>query len=258
MNGIEKLHTAVAKGVADKGVALVSHCIVGHPSPDTNVPQVAAFTGALDAMELQFPFSDPLADGPVIALANQQAVNRGVTVDDCLALARQVCAAHETFPFIAMTYYNVAYRRGVNRFVGELADIGVSSLIVPDLPPEESEPFRKACAANGLGTVFLVTPLTTSERVKEVADLSTGFVYCVGRPGVTGQATTFDPGMLDYLARVKEASSVPVGVGFGIRSKEDVTALVGTVDMAIIGTETIRRVDADGVEPTAVWLSSLR
>jgi tryptophan synthase alpha chain len=259
MNGIEKLHAAIERGKAAHGIALLTHAVAGYPSFAHNERSIAALCEAgAEMMELQFPFSDPVADGPVLTHANQLSVEQGTTVDQCFDLGRRAVAMNPDAAFITMTYLNLIYRRGIDTFVADLAAAGISAIIVPDLPPEEATAFQDACARHGIGTIFLVTPVTPSERIQLVASISTGFVYCVGRPGVSGDETAFDDEMLDFLRNVRAISDVPVGVGFGVRTPKDVEALTGEVDIAIVCTEVIRRVDRDGIESAASYLGSLR
>lgn len=258
-NGVEKLHNAIARGKQTSGVALMSHCVVGYPRLQDNEGQVRALVEAgADLMELQFPFSDPLADGPILTAANQQAVNQGTRVRDCMEIARAVCASHPQTAFIVMTYFNIAHRMGLSAFATQLADAGIAGAIIPDLPPELSDEWNRAADAVGIGTVYLVTPNASQERVTQVAKIATGFVYCIGRPGVSGSSTAFNAEMIRFVNRVRDAASVPVGVGFGVRTKSDVESVGQMADMAIICTEMIRRIDADGIESAANYLASLR
>lgn len=259
MDGVSKVHSAIERGKANHGVALMSHCVVGYPSLADNAAQVTALVEAgAELMELQFPFSDPLADGPVLTAANQAAVNSGTRVDDGVQLAATVAAQHPSTAFIVMTYYNVVFRRGLQRFADELARAGVAGVILPDLPPELSDEWNEAAASAGLGTIYLVTPNASDKRISEVVDAATGFVYCIGRPGVSGSTTAFTPEMIDFVKHVRESAAVPVGVGFGVRTKQDVDAVGEMADMAIICTEIIRRIDADGIDAAASYLAGVR
>jgi tryptophan synthase alpha chain len=257
--GIDRLHDAVTSGLAKHGIALMSHAVVGYPSLEHNARSIAALCDAgAELMELQFPFSDPIADGAVLANANQKALDTGIRIRDMLTSAAQTTARHPSTAFVIMTYANIVFRHGCNLFIGEVARTGVAGLIIPDLPPERAYEYREACRRYGLGTVFLVTPDTSEARADEVVSASSGFVYCVARPGVTGGATRFTDDVLARLRAVKSASPVPLGVGFGIRTSDDVARLRGVVDIAIICTEVIRRIDADGIDPTATYLAGLR
>lgn len=258
-SGIDRMHDAIASGLARHGIALMSHAVVGYPSLEHNARSIAALCDAgADLMELQFPFSDPVADGPVLASANQKALDTGIRVRDMLAFAAQTTARHPSTAFVIMTYANIVFRHDCDAFLGEAARAGVAGLIIPDLPPERADQYREACRRHRLGTVFLVTPTTSDARADVVVSASSGFVYCVARPGVSGGATRFTDDVLAQLRAVKSGSPVPLGVGFGIRTSDDVARLRGVVDIAIICTEVIRRIDADGIGPTAAYLSGLR
>jgi len=253
------MHTAVEKGKSTHGIGLLSHAVVGYPSVSINVETIAAFAEAgVNLMELQFPFSDPVADGPVLTHANQVALASGTSVNDVLDLAAQVTQKHPGVAFIAMTYMNIVFRRGIERFISNIRAAGISGIIVPDLPLENAHEFRKICEREQVGTAFLVTPTTTEQRAREICTASSGFVYCVGRSGVSGAATVFSTKMLAFFSRVREQSDVPVGVGFGIRTRDDVAGLEGIADIAIVCTEAIKRVEQQGVSATAAYLSSLR
>jgi tryptophan synthase alpha chain len=257
--GIDRLHDAVASGLAKHGIALMSHAVVGYPSLAHNARSIAALCDAgAELMELQFPFSDPVADGPILASANQKALDTGIRIQDMLAFAAQTTARHPSTAFLIMTYANIVFRHDCDLFLGEVARAGVAGLIIPDLPPERAHQYREACRRHRLGTVFLVTPNTSDARADEVVSASSGFVYCVARPGVSGGATRFTDDVLARLRTIKSTSAVPLGVGFGIRTSDDVARLRGVVDIAIICTEVIRRIDADGIDPTAAYLADLR
>lgn len=258
-SGVTRLHRAIERGRERDGIALMSHAVVGYPSIEHNEQSIAGLIGGgADLMELQFPFSDPVADGPVLTRANQIAVKNHITVDDGMRLARTVTAEHLSTAFVAMTYANVVYQRGMEVFARELAEAGVSAVIVPDLPPEAGTELWDRCADHGIATILLVTPLTSPDRAAMIAEQATGFVYCVGRPGVSGSETAFDEAMVNFIQRVRDVSNVPVGVGFGVRTPTDIDRLRGVADMAIVCTEAIRRIDADGIESAARYLADLR
>jgi len=259
MNGIERIHAAVEQGKSTHGIGLLSHAVVGYPSVPVNVETIAAFAEAgVNMMELQFPFSDPVADGPVLTHANQAALAGGTTVNDVFDLAARVTQRHPGVAFIAMTYMNIVFRRGIERFISNVRAAGISGIIVPDLPLEDAGEFRKICEREQVGTVFLVTPTTTEQRAQAICTASSGFVYCVGRAGVSGAETVFSTRILAFFSRVRGQSDVPVGVGFGIRTRDDVAGLEGIADIAIVCTEAIKRVEQEGVSATADYLSSLR
>jgi tryptophan synthase alpha chain len=258
-SGVARLHDAVERGRRRYGIALMSHAVVGYPSPEECTRSVDALCAAgVELMELQFPFSDPIADGPVLTHANQAAVKNGITTREAMRFARATVARHPETAFVIMTYLNVIVRFGQEAFVRDAAEAGIAALIVPDLPPEEADAIRELCDSYGVGTVFLVAPATSPDRAAKIAEISSGFVYCVGRTGVSGEATVFDEMTLAPIRAAKLMSKVPVGVGFGIRHPADVEALMDSADIAIVCTEAIRRLDEEGVDAAAAHIGALR
>ncbi len=231
----------------EKDILLMTHLVLGYPSFEDSFKIIEAMVAAgVDLMELQIPFSDPIADGPVILRANQKALSEGATVRESLDLAKRVA---ETFdiPFLIMTYYNILFKYGTDRFVAEMADRQLRGAIIPDLPPEEGAIYLKAMEKQGLAPILIFSPATSLERMKYLSSSAKGFVYCVARKGVTGQDTSFSKELGTYLSRCREATDLPLAVGFGVKQKEDVDFLKGKADIAVIGTQTIRIVEEKGV-----------
>lgn len=231
----------------EKDILLMTHLVLGYPSFEDSFKIIEAMAAAgVDLMELQIPFSDPIADGPVILRANQKALSEGATVRESLDLAKRVA---ETFdiPFLIMTYYNILFKYGTDRFVAEMADRQLRGAIIPDLPPEEGAIYLKAMEKQGLAPILIFSPATSLERMKYLSSSAKGFVYCVARKGVTGQDTSFSKELGTYLSRCREATDLPLAVGFGVKQKEDVDFLKGKADIAVIGTQTIRIVEEKGV-----------
>ncbi|MGB0651822.1 MAG: tryptophan synthase subunit alpha [Thermoplasmatota archaeon] len=225
----------------------------GHPSVQATGDLLdAAVAGGADWLELGIPFSDPAADGPVIQAAATQALENGCTVQDILAIARAFRGRHPEVPVIAMTYANLAFQRGWEGFARDLAEAGIDGLILPDVPLEESGPIRAALAAAGLAWVPLVTPTTPADRMAALAATATGFLYVVGNVGITGQS---DPGPLveATVARARAADpDVPLAVGFGISSADDVRRVLGAgADAAIVGSKVVGAVTA-GATPEQI------
>jgi tryptophan synthase alpha chain len=211
----------------------------------------------VDLMELQIPFSEPIADGPVILKANQEALAGGITVQECIDFGGRVARRFE-IPFLFMTYYNILFKYGVARFVDTAARNGVRGAIVPDLPPEEGGDYLKAMADHRLDPIFIFAPTTGDERMQAIARHAGGFVYCVARKGVTGQQTDFSRELGQYLGRCRQATDLPLALGFGVKDKADVDFLTGKVDIAVIGTQTIRIVEDQGVAAVGDFIRSLR
>ncbi len=250
------IETALA--VPERKILLMTHLVLGYPSFETNRKTIEAMVRAgVDLIELQIPFSEPVADGPVILRANQAALARGVRVEECFRFAGEICREFP-IPFLFMTYYNIVFRHGEQRFCQQAAEIGIQGAIVPDLPPEEGETFLAAARRHGIAPVMIFAPTTTGERMRRLAAAGDGFVYCVARRGVTGAKTEMDTGLAAYLDRCRQATDLPLAVGFGIGDRQDIAFLEGRAEIAVIGTRTIRILEEEGVEAVAPFLASLR
>lgn len=240
------------------GILLMTHIVVGYPSIEASERIVDVMVEAgVDIIELQLPFSEPMADGPVIVRANQEALERGCTVEAAFQMAQRVCTRHP-IPFVLMTYYNPIVRMGHEKFVGRMQDARLRGAIVPDLPPEEGEAYFRAMSAAGLDPILIVAPTSSQARLAEVARFGSGFLYCVARTGVTGSKTRFSDELLPYLNRCRQATTLPLALGFGIRTPDDVGYLRDKVEIAVVGSETLRVVDTGGIDAVAPFLASLR
>ena len=241
-----------------KPILLMTHLVLGYPSLSVNrqvIGQMAA--NGVDCIELQIPFSEPMADGPVIVRANQEALAKGIRVADCLAFAEEMIREFPQVNFLFMTYYNILFRFGEEAFIRRAAEIGMKGLIVPDLPPEEGQSYLRLCKEQTIAPIMFFTPTSTEERMREVAGCGDGFIYCVARKGVTGQQTVMDATLSGYLARCRRATGLPLAVGFGISRREDVAMLEGQAHMAVIGTATIRLVDQLGPDAVGPFIKGL-
>ena len=241
-----------------KDILFMTHIVLGYPSFDKSFQIIESMveTG-VDLMELQIPFSEPTADGPVIVRANQSALDNGATVKDCLALAEK--AAH-TFdiPFLIMSYYNILFKYGVDEFVSNMSNIDLKGAIVPDLPPEEGRDYLNAMQKHNLAPILIYSPTTSLDRMKYLNDAAEGFIYCMARKGVTGQNTTFSDELAAYINQCRKATSLPLAIGFGVQEKTDVDFLRGKADIAVIGTQTIRVMEEKGVEVVGDFIQGLR
>ncbi len=239
-------------------ILLMTHIVLGHPHFDTSLRLVESMVQAgVDLIELQIPFSEPMADGPVILRANQEALSAGSTVERCFEVATEVARRFD-IPFLFMSYYNVLFKRGVASFVARMQESGLRGAIVPDLPPEEAGDYLAAMQENQLSPIFIYSPNTTDDRLKTIANYANGFVYCVARKGVTGSATAFSTELSTYLARARAATSLPLAVGFGVKEKPDVDFLRSKADIAVVGSETLRVLERGGLAAVGPFLSGLR
>lgn len=211
----------------------------------------------VDLMELQIPFSEPMADGPVILAANQKALAQGSTVERCFDFAAKVTRRYD-IPFLFMSYYNLLLHAGVPQFVDRMKTAGLSGAIVPDLPPEEAGEYLPAMEHAGLDPIFIFSPTTPDERMRLVASQGRGFMYCMARKGVTGAHTTFSADLDAYLARCRAATKLPLALGFGVQNAADVEHLRGKVDIAVVGSATLRLIEEKGIAPVGDFIRSLR
>jgi tryptophan synthase alpha chain len=240
-----------------KGILLMTHIVLGYPNLDASRRIVESMVEAgVDLMELQIPFSEPIADGPVILHANQRALRAGTTVQGCFQLAARL-AAELPIPFVFMCYYNSVWKRGLERFAHDTRAAGLHGAIIPDLPYEEAGDFLAAFARQELDPIFIYSPTTSAARMRAIAAHARGFVYCVARKGVTGSRTEFS-GVVDYLARCRSATGLPLAVGFGVRNRNDIGTIEGHADIAVIGSETIRVIDQRGIGAISEFIRGLR
>lgn len=237
---IAKLHAmfAAAKAAGHKVVA--PFVTAGDPDPETSVAILEALDGAGAGLcELGVPYSDPIADGPVIQTSYTRALAHGISLEQVFGIAR-VASSRISMPILAMASYSLVYRRGIDRFVSDAVAAGLAGFVVPDLPLEESEDLDTACREAGLALVRLVTPTTPPERAAAIAAKSTGFLYCVSVAGVTGTRTELPPGLVDRVQWLRTQTDVPILVGFGISSPEQVRAVCQVADGAIVGSALVR------------------
>jgi len=241
-----------------KEILLMTHVVLGYPSFEEGFRIIEAMVEAgVDLMELQIPFSEPIADGPVILRANQMALAGGTRVAACIEFGQEVAKTFD-IPFLFMSYYNILFKYGLDRFAETMDRAGLKGAIVPDLPPEEGEEYLRVMVAHRLAPIFIFSPNTPEPRLKSIASCSKGFVYCVARKGVTGGDTNFTGELESYIQRCRRATTLPLALGFGVKEKRDVDFLKGKIDIAVIGTQTIRLVEEEGVDGVGKFIRSLR
>jgi tryptophan synthase alpha chain len=218
---------------------------------------VEALAGAgADAIEVGIPFSDPMIDGPVVQEASLRALERGTTPDGILADLSRIDVG---IPLVVMTYYNVVYRAGHERIAGMMAQSGVSGAIIPDLPLEELGPWARAADDAAVASVLLVAPSTPDGRIAAVCRRSRGFVYTVGRMGVTGEQVELAASARQVAERVVRATELPVCVGIGVSTPEQAAAVCEEADGVVVGSALVRRLlEGGGPEGAAAFVASLR
>ncbi|MEJ2690644.1 MAG: tryptophan synthase subunit alpha [Deltaproteobacteria bacterium] len=252
------LENNIRKALDRKDILLMTHLVLGYPSFEANRQVIDQMVeNGVDLIEMQIPFSEPVADGPVILKANQEALAGGTRVAQCLDFAAEVCARYD-IPFLFMTYYNIIFKYGEERFFEKARQIGIQGFIVPDLPPEENPAYFDRARKHGIAPIQIFAPTSTEERMRVLAENASGFIYCVARRGVTGARTSLDANIANYLAKCRRATSLPLAVGFGIGSKQDIDFLEGNADIAVIGTRTIRIIEEEGPQAVGPFIASLR
>jgi tryptophan synthase alpha chain len=229
--------------------ALITYVMAGDPDLERSGDVVRALAdGGADLIELGFPFSDPLADGPAIQAAGQRALAGGFLPDHLFGLVRDL-RRDISIPIIIMTYYNPIFRYGVEEFVRAAADAGVSGLIVPDVPYEESDPLFEATKDTAVDLVFLAAPTTPRDRMRLLGERTRGFLYYVSRTGVTGERKSLADDLEANLRWIREEIPVPVGVGFGISNADQAKTVARLADGVIIGSAIVRIVEKHGNHP---------
>ena len=226
-----------------KQIAMMPFIVAGYPDLETTVATIPALEKAgANLIEIGFPFSDPIADGPVIQVAYVKALAKKIRVADIFAAISRA-RAKTSIPIVGMISYSIVFRYGLERFVADAKAVGIDGLILPDLPPPEAEAICKTVQAGGLDTVLLVAPTTSPQRRAEIARLSSGFVYYLSITGITGERDKLPADLEANVRQLKSVSSRPVCVGFGIKTPEHVAQLANVADGAIVGSAFVRRMN---------------
>lgn len=237
---MSRIPETFARCKAENRTALMPYITVGYPNLKTSEEILLSIVEAgADLIEVGTPFSDPLADGSTVQHTSQVSLEQGTTLRDCVALVKRVREAGVEIPLMLMGYFNPIVKYGVEAFVADCAEAGVDGFIVPDLPIEESERMRESSSKHGLDLIFMVAPTTTDERLKLVGERGSGFVYCVAVTGVTGAREAMSETIQPYMERVRAHIDLPLGVGFGISTPENVAEVGKLSDGAIVGSALI-------------------
>lgn len=241
--------------------ALMPFLTMGYPERDSVLELVPAIVEAgADMVELGVPFSDPLAEGTTIQASSQRALENGMTLDLCLEQAAALRAKGITVPFLLMGYYNPIYQMGIEQFAKRSATAGIDGLIIPDLPPEESDPLQSSLREHGIDIVFLLAPTSNVERLQIVAARSSGFIYLVSLIGVTGARDEMRADLQAFVDRVRSVSDLPLAVGFGISTPEQAAHVAEMADGVIVGSALIDAIRASSEPAHAAheFVASLR
>ena len=236
---------------------LIAYITAGDPSPDRTPALIEALErGGADLIELGVPFSDPIADGPVIQRAAARSLAAGTTVPKVLDMARAIRKTSET-PLLLFTYLNPVLRYGLDKLASDAKAAGIDGCLLTDVSVEEAEPYVNAMRAAGLDTVFLAAPTSTERRLKLVAQYSTGFVYLVSRTGVTGERAALSDSLAPLIDRMRNATKLPLAAGFGISTAEQAAAVAKMADGVVVGSAIVRQIEKDpaGLEALARWLA---
>ena len=237
--------------------ALAPFVTAGDPDMETTLAVLESLDRAGASLcELGVPYSDPIADGPVIQSSYTRALAAGFTLERLFELSRQA-TQRVKMPILAMASYSLIYRRGIDRFVADAKAAGLTGFVVPDLPIEESDQLDAACRQAGLALVRLVTPTTPPERAEAIARKSTGFLYCVSVAGVTGARTDLPAGLIERVQWLRTKTDVPILVGFGISSPEQARAVAAVADGVIVGSAVVRHLAEAANQPREASLHGL-
>jgi tryptophan synthase alpha chain len=232
------------RALADAGeLGLIAYITAGDPSLEASAKIVlAAAEAGADIIELGVPFSDPVADGPVIQRASERALRSGTTLAGVLELVRNLRPRTDV-PLVLFSYFNPLLQMGLEKFAEAAASAGADGALVTDLTPEEAGGYRTALQGQGLDTVFLAAPTSTDERLARIAEASTGFLYLVSRTGVTGTREALPEGLPALARRVRKFTTLPIAVGFGISAPSHVSVLGGIADAAVVGSALMAEVE---------------
>ncbi len=237
---ISKITHALERSANEQRAALIPYIAASNPLPDSTVPLMHALVDAgADVIELGVPFSDPMADGPVIQRAAEHAIRQGTGLKDVLGMVTQFRQADQDTPIVLMGYANPIERMGQQAFVEQAAKAGVNGVLVVDYPPEEAEPFVKLLDAHDMAPIFLLAPTSTNERIAAVGKLAKGYVYYVSLRGVTGAAHINTDEVASQLAKIRQHVKIPVGVGFGISDAHSASRVAEVADAVVIGSKLI-------------------
>ncbi|MBB3280962.1 tryptophan synthase, alpha chain [Mitsuaria sp. PDC51] len=233
--------------------ALIPYVTAGDPYADVTVELMLAMAQAgADVIELGVPFSDPMADGPVIQKASERALAKGITLARVLEMVREFRRQDDATPVVLMGYANPVERFGLERFVTEAKAAGVDGVLVVDYPPEECEAFATALKAKGLDPIFLLAPTSTDERVERLGRLASGYVYYVSLKGVTGAGHLDTGAVADAMPRLRRHVKVPLGVGFGIRDGATAAAVARHADAVVIGSALVQLIEVQSRDNVAI------
>ena len=233
--------------------ALIPYITAGDPQPSVTVGLMHRLVeSGADIIELGVPFSDPMADGPVIQRAAERALEHHVGLHDVLDMVREFRSVNDTTPVVLMGYLNPIEVMGYQSFAREAAAAGVDGVLTVDLPPEEAEAMLDALNENGLDPIFLIAPTSNSERIKRICDVSRGYVYYVSVKGITGAGHLDVDAVAEKLKEIRALTDLPVGVGFGIKDAETATKMSAIADAVVVGSAIVSRIENAASQPDTI------
>ncbi|MGE3278257.1 MAG: tryptophan synthase subunit alpha [Candidatus Altimarinota bacterium] len=237
----------------------MTHIVAGYPTlRESEDIALMMLESGVQFLEIQIPFSDPVADGPVIMKANQIALDNGTTPDMCFELMQRLKKKSD-IPLLFMTYYNILFRYGLEEFCRRAKEVGCYGFIVPDIPIDEEpyDHYLETCKRYGLHAIQVISPITPDERLKKIGKVASGFVYCISMLGTTGSLDGLPPELSDYIGRVRKYVTTKLALGFGISSKMDVENALKDADIAVMGSVFIRTYEKGGKNSLQQLLESL-
>ena len=238
--------------------ALIPYVTAGDPLRASTVPILHALVEAgSDILEIGVPFSDPMADGPAIQRSSERALKNGIGLADVLALVAEFRKTDRETPLVLMGYANPIEAMGVEKFVAAARNAGVDGVIVVDYPPEESASFAELCRGNGIDMIFLLAPTSTDERIHEVARAGSGYLYYVSLRGVTGVKSADTADVAAHMPKIRAASRLPIGVGFGIKDAASARAISRSADAVIIGSRIVQEIESAGAKDAVARVKAL-
>jgi len=241
---MSRIQTTLTALAANNRKGLIPFITAGDPSPDLTVPLMHALVaGGANIIELGVPFSDPMAEGPIIQRACERALKFGIGIRDVLNYVREFRRTDVSTPVVLMGYANPIEHMGQQAFIQEAKEAGADGAIIVDYPPEECEEFAQAMRQNGLDLIFLLAPTSTDERIAQVARIGSGFTYYVSLKGVTGAANIDTREVAGRIAAIRKHVKLPIGVGFGIRDAATAKTVASVADAVVIGSRIIQEIE---------------
>ncbi|ETX11362.1 tryptophan synthase subunit alpha [Marinomonas ushuaiensis DSM 15871] len=264
---MSQLAAFIDKKRQTKPILSMTHVVYGYPTVQESLDWMARLMKeGVDFIEVQFPFSDPVADGPSIVAACHKALEQTLDVETCLAQLGKLAKDFPESRIVLMSYLNPMYRFGLEKFAKRASEENILGLILPDLPIEQAVDYRAACEKYQIDPVWLVTPVTPKDRLAMLASQANGFLYCVARSGVTGHSVHEDKAhennhhttsLDNYLAEIKQHANAPIGVGFGLRERAQIEQLIGKADIAILGSALLDAYNRGGQEEGIKLINAL-